>query len=83
MIGNVREFVWDRYGPLPDPIPLDYQGPDVGDRRVIRGGAYNVHPSAARAGQRYRVSEQYRERGLGLRLARSGPLSGRGAPPVP
>lgn len=76
IIGNVREIVWDRYAPLPDPVPLDYRGPDEGDQHLARGGAYSLRPFSARAGGRFHMGKGYRERNLGLRLAMSGPRIG-------
>ena len=41
MLGNVSEWVWDRYGVVPDPVdPVDPVGAGEGPRRVIRGGAW-------------------------------------------
>ena len=36
--GNVAEWCQDRYGPYPGGTRVDYLGPEVGNRRVQRGG---------------------------------------------
>jgi len=38
MHGNVSEWCQDRYGAYPDGVRVDYVGPEVGNRRVQRGG---------------------------------------------
>ncbi len=78
MHGNVREFVWDRFATLPSVVPLDYRGPEQGEHVIARGGAYSLSPGWARAGVRWHASTGYRERNLGLRIARSGPRTGSG-----
>jgi len=49
MTGNVWEWVSDRFGPRPDPVPgkpaRDPQGAVTGHERVQRGGSYLCHVS--------------------------------------
>jgi formylglycine-generating enzyme required for sulfatase activity len=42
MSGNVKEWVWDRHQPtLPEgALSSDYSGPETGELRVLRGGAF-------------------------------------------
>lgn len=40
MSGNVREWVWDRFGPYPTGPEENYRGPDSGNDRSARGGSY-------------------------------------------
>ena len=48
MSGNVFEWTWDwyGYGNYPDTTS-DYIGPELGDRRVFRGGSWNDQAPAA------------------------------------
>jgi formylglycine-generating enzyme required for sulfatase activity len=54
MAGNVWEWVADRYGPYPDSgaILEDPAGPEVGDRRVQRGGGFDDGPEDLRSSRR-------------------------------
>lgn len=49
MIGNVAEWCWDRFASTSYSQPWasepDPRGPTSGDRRVLRGGAFNNAPS--------------------------------------
>jgi len=48
MIGNVREWVWDWYGPYPATAQTDPRGPDTGTFRGTRGGDWLQNQFAAR-----------------------------------
>ncbi len=75
MVGNVWEWVSDWYGPYsagagaPAENPA---GPDKGDERVIRGGAWNgSQPSWVRPSFRYSDKPTKRSYGIGFRCASS------------
>ncbi|MDQ1257554.1 MAG: Formylglycine-rating enzyme family protein [Candidatus Hydrogenedentes bacterium] len=55
MYGNVCEWCNDVYDPLyyAQGIPVDPHGPGEGDKRVMRGGAWNSGAEACRAAMRY------------------------------
>ena len=74
MSGNVWEWVWDRYGeeyyessPSDDP-----QGPESGDNRVARGGAFNVDCEFhCRSANRESQDPVTRSHNVGFRLAKT------------
>ena len=61
MTGNVWEWVRDRFGPRPDPVPgkpeRDPAGARSGRERVQRGGSYLCHDSYC---DRYHVHSRTR-----------------------
>ena len=77
--GNVAEWVWDRYGPYPQlPAPLDDAvvdplGPDAGDERVARGGAFSFLERLLRSANRSAHSPRTVSDGIGLRPVRTLP----------
>ncbi|MEN3027601.1 MAG: SUMF1/EgtB/PvdO family nonheme iron enzyme, partial [Chlorobiota bacterium] len=73
MLGNVAEWCWDWYSstayastPAQDPA-----GPPLGDRRVVRGGAWSTGSFVVRSAARVPFSPWYRGPAVGFRLVRS------------
>ena len=72
MLGNAWEWVADWYGDYSGGLVTDSQGPSFGSLRVLRGGGWNFHASAARAPYRAWEDEPGdRHFGTGFRLART------------
>jgi formylglycine-generating enzyme required for sulfatase activity len=72
-LGNVWEWVQDRYDDYPPGDLLDPKGPDSGPYRVIRGGSWGFGPRYARVAYRSWNPPGSRFDDLGLRLVRTGP----------
>ncbi len=70
MMGNVWEWCWDWYGPYPADAAADSVGPDGGDRRVLRGGAYWNVAWLLRSAGRNKVVTEDRYRDVGFRCVR-------------
>ena len=70
MSGNVREWCWDWYGTLPNPLPEDYSGAASGFGRVLRGGSWYDSADYDYASRAYRSDSGPvdRDYGLGLRV---------------
>ncbi|MDF3065334.1 MAG: Adenylate cyclase [Polyangiaceae bacterium] len=72
VVGNVWEWVADWEGPYQAGNQKDPTGPDTGQKRVIRGGAWNgsfaewLHPSF-----RFAADPKFQSHGVGFRCARS------------
>ncbi len=47
MSGNLFELCWDYYAPYADTLQVNPEGPDEGDRVVVRGGAWCYDSSLA------------------------------------
>jgi formylglycine-generating enzyme required for sulfatase activity len=74
MSGNVWEWVEDAYHADYNNAPTDgSEWVGEGHKRVVRGGAWNVEPRAARAADRDWVESEYRSFSLGFRVIRSLP----------
>ncbi len=70
LLGNVSEWVYDRYSPYLPVAQLNPVGPNAG-RRVFRGCSW-LHPSTECFIQaRYYSSPAFRSYGLGFRVART------------
>jgi len=70
-LGNVWEWSHDWYGPYPDGQLTDPVGPDLGFRRVVRGGSFNSFPDDVRAATRHSAEPTYTADDLGFRLVRT------------
>jgi formylglycine-generating enzyme required for sulfatase activity len=73
LAGNVEEWVADWYAPeYPRADAVNPKGPDLGERRVVRGGSY-VHARAwLRGASRDKESPGERAPWIGFRCARDG-----------
>jgi len=71
MSGNVYEWLNDWYGVYKDTPQTDPKGPDAGQKRVGRGGAWNSSMSACRVSSRAVDSPGNRDPNCGFRLALS------------
>ncbi|MGZ9166362.1 MAG: caspase, EACC1-associated type [Anaerolineales bacterium] len=71
MAGNVWEWVADRYSEAyyGTPFPSNPQGPDSGQSRVLRGGAWNSGESDLRASNRRKYAPIYANFDTGFRCA--------------
>ena len=70
VVGNVWEWVADAYAPYTADDRTDPHGPDAGDERVIRGGAWNGAMAAwVRPTFRYHDNPHKRSHGIGFRCA--------------
>ena len=70
MLGNVWEWVGDRYGGYPGGAVADPNGPRSGSIRVYRGGSWNYFARYCRSANRDGRSPGYRYFDLGFRLLR-------------
>ncbi|WAS97258.1 bifunctional serine/threonine-protein kinase/formylglycine-generating enzyme family protein [Nannocystis punicea] len=71
MHGNVREWVWDRYGPYPDRPIKNYRGSSQGNHYIVRGGSFLSPPWYLRSAARDTITDRGRD--IGFRCAR-GPI---------
>ena len=71
VVGNVWEWVADYYGEYPKEEQKNPKGPETGDERVIRGGAWNASfASWVRPTFRYKDAPGKRSYGIGFRCAK-------------
>jgi formylglycine-generating enzyme required for sulfatase activity len=71
MHGNVREWVGNWYGPYPRQPQTDPAGPNTGQYRVLRGGAFDYGPRYLRSAIRGKSEPELWDRFIGFRCARS------------
>ncbi len=69
-IGNVEEWVFDRYAALPSSPQLDPVGPPTGALRVARGGSYSDDERHCRTADRSAFEPDRQLDSLGFRVAR-------------
>lgn len=70
MLGNVSEWVLDYYEDRhPGGTQVDWQGPENGSKRVVKGGDWTIESSELRASRRADHFQSARERTVGFRLA--------------
>lgn len=71
VVGNVWEWVADWYAPYSAEAKKDPTGPDTGERRVIRGGAWNGgYATWLRPSFRYAQDPKALSYGIGFRCAK-------------
>ncbi len=72
VVGNVWEWVQDWDGPYQDQPKVNPTGPETGEKRVIRGGAWNgSFASWLRPSFRFAQEPSARSHGVGFRCAQS------------
>ncbi|MBR4614333.1 MAG: SUMF1/EgtB/PvdO family nonheme iron enzyme [Kiritimatiellae bacterium] len=76
MHGNVSEWCADWYGDYPSWSVTDPVGPDSGNKRVLRGGNWNLSARFCRSAARFLYVPGYRKGFSGFRLCCSAGSSG-------
>ena len=76
MSGNVFEWCWDRFGPLPNPLPADYSGHASGSGQVVRGGGWYSGTSLVARAFRSSSASIAGDNNIGLRLVLSNKAGG-------
>jgi formylglycine-generating enzyme required for sulfatase activity len=71
MLGNVREWTADGYGPYPETAIADPRGLQTAPERVVRGGGFLSGPRDLRVAARGRARPETRAPDLGFRLVRT------------
>jgi len=70
MYGNVSEWVADWYAPYPSGSADDPKGPSSGEKRVRRGGSWELSPERCTSAERTESAPSYHSRDVGFRLVR-------------
>lgn len=73
MIGNVREWCFDRFGDYQTIVAIDPKGLGLGQERVHRGGSWLWQDFLARAAERSADLPNHRASHIGFRPVLSGP----------
>jgi formylglycine-generating enzyme required for sulfatase activity len=68
MHGNVYQWCQDWHGDYPQNDVTDPQGPEKGEKRVLRGGSWNNNPQLCRSANRGRYIPTHRIAICGFRL---------------
>ena len=76
MSGNVFEWCWDRFGPLPNPLPADYSGHASGSGQVVRGGGWYSSSNLVARAFRSSSASIAGDNNIGLRLVLSNRAGG-------
>lgn len=71
MLGNVWEWVNDRFGDYAEVLQVDPMGPGIGSNRVIRGGCFAGPSMTTRSSYRDRFPPTDAVDGIGFRAARN------------
>lgn len=70
MLGSVWEWCQDWFGPYDGVVKSNPTGPEVGNERVLRGGAWSNDARHVRAAGRYGYGPGNRNSDVGFRVAR-------------
>lgn len=73
LAGNVAEWVWDAWSPLPGEDQIDFAPDRPPAWRVVKGGSYATAPHATRTAHRRRMGADDRAEDVGLRVVRNAP----------
>jgi uncharacterized protein (TIGR02996 family) len=73
MHGNVDEWCFDRHADYPQENANNPQGPQEGERRVVRGGSFNYRARHVRSATRNMYRPTSRSHFVGFRVARAFP----------
>jgi len=71
MSGNVQEWVWDRYGNYASRAAIDPTGPNHGEERIARGGAWDNISAGCRAAFREPQLPDANNNSTGFRLVKT------------